>query len=166
MKVEHIKPFVLSTIDVFESMMDTSVKAGKVVKCTGEADSQNLIGIIGLSGTAKGTVALKFPEKTALSIVGAMIGDKIETFDSSVVDGIGELVNIIAGKAKLNMLDHKLSMSLPTVIRGSIYNTSGPDRSDWYEIPFTSNLGNFSLSVTFKTSTVKVKEEVCESTGC
>lgn len=166
MKAEHVKPFVLSTYEVFESMLGCTAKAGKVRKSSNDQESLDLIGIIGLSGTAKGTIAIKFPVKTALAIVGAMIGDTIKSVDSSVVDGIGEFVNIIAGKAKLNMRGHKLSISLPTVIRGAIYQNVGSEKNDWYEILFTSSLGNFSLAVTFKQSTVESKEEVCESTGC
>lgn len=166
MKADYINPFIMSTYEVFESMMDCEVKAGDIQINSDEKDSLDLVGIIGLSGTAQGAVALRFPVKTALSIVGAMIGDKIRSVDSSVIDGVGELVNIIAGKAKANMKGHSLSISLPTVVRGTIIKNTGLNKSEWYEIPFTGSLGDFYLAVTFKTSTEKNNEEIHESTNC
>ncbi len=166
MKAEQFNPFILSTYEVFDSILDCEVKAGNIRKNTIEKGSQDLIGIIGLSGTAQGSVAIKFPVETALSIVGEMIGSKMKRVDASVVDGVGELVNIIAGKAKRNMKGHKLSISLPTVIRGTMYNNTGLEKSEWFEVPFTCPLGEFSLAVTFKSSTSINKEVVHESTGC
>ena len=74
-KAEYINPFIMSVTELFESMLDCPVTMGP----PGIADNEgggppDIIGVIGLSGTAQGTVCLKLPVKTALKIVGKMIG--------------------------------------------------------------------------------------------
>ena len=164
MKADHINPFIISTYEVFESMLECDIKAGEIRLQTDDQTSLDLIGIIGLSGSAQGTVALKFPVITALSVVGKIMGDKIKSVDVTVIDGIGELVNIIAGTAKANREGHSLSISLPTVVRGTLFNNNVGKKSDWIEVPFSGKLGDFSLAVTFKSNSTKKKERTLEST--
>jgi hypothetical protein len=41
-------------------------------------------------------------------------------------------------------------LSLPTVVRGTNYKVDYPTRTAWLEVPFKSDLGSFSLRVTFE----------------
>ncbi len=63
------------------------------------------------------------------------------------------MVNIIAGgaKARMNTGDEKpLDLSLPTVVRGGDFFVEYPTNSVWLEINFDSELGPFTLRVTFE----------------
>ena len=157
MKVEYINPFIESVTETFYSMMDCKVKHSKPFPTKDDGLSDNLIGIIGLSGTAQGNIAIKFPAKTAKTIVGGLVGTVFDEINSSVVDGVGELVNIIAGNAKAKIVGHKISISLPTVFRGGIHKLTTPSVS-YLTIPFSSNQGDFEILISFR-PTVNEKEE-------
>jgi chemotaxis protein CheX len=73
--------------------------------------------------------------------------------DDTVSDAIAEMVNIVAGgaKSKLSGDDRPpIDLSLPTVVRGNSYNVDYPSGSIWLEVPFNSELGSFTLRVTFE----------------
>ena len=116
---------------------------------------RDIMAIIGLSGLARGTVALSFPVHTALAIVNALLGtqaaDRIRTVDDTVSDAIAETVNIVAGgaKAKFKIGDGPpIELSLPTVIRGGDFKVDYPSGSVWLEVPFDSDLGPFTMRLT------------------
>lgn len=164
MKADNINPFIESVAETFENMLECSVETAGPVLSEDSEGSPDIIGVIGLSGTAQGIVALKLPVKTALTVIGKMIGVEIRGIDSSIIDGVGELVNIIAGNAKAKFKGHAISLSLPTVVRGSIYKLTNLSNTVWLTVPFKSALGNFSLSVCFKQAVQAEKEAVHAST--
>lgn len=159
MKAEYINPFVESVSELFENMLDCPVEMGSVGVASLENKAPDIIGVIGLSGTAQAIVAIAFPVNTALKLVGRMVGEEFRSVDSSIIDGVGELVNIIAGGAMIKLEGHSLALSLPTVLRGSVLKLSNLENTVWLEVPFTSDLGDFSLAVSFRPSAKQVKEE-------
>ncbi len=153
MKVEYINPFIQSTYDLFSTMLDATAKRGDVGLAKQAAPPRDIMGLIGLSGPARGMVALAFPIETALNMVNRLLGTEIKTVDDTVSDAIAEMVNIVAGgaKAKLHIGDAApIDLSLPTVVRGSNFHVDYPTSSVWLEVPFDSDLGSFSLRVTFE----------------
>jgi len=158
MKAENVNPFIESVADVFTNMLDSTVETGTPVIDADETGTPDIIGVIGLSGTAQGIVALRLPVKTALTMVGRMVGAEFRTVDSSIIDGVGELVNIIAGSAKAKFTGQNLSLSLPSGVRGSIYKLSNLGNTLWLTVPFKSPLGEFSLSVCLKPVAATEKE--------
>ena len=173
MKVDLINPFIQSVNDVFESMLQGTVEASPPgPPAEDDGQSRDIAGIISLSGTTTITVAMRFPVKTVLAVVGAMLGDKIKTVDASIIDAVGELVNITAGGAKGRMTGEKLSLSLPTVVRGHVCKVHNiPKDTVWVEIPFTSSFGDFAIALNYKVlsfiSPVAIEKEVVhESADC
>ncbi len=160
MKAENINPFIESVMDVFESMLECEATMGELSADAEESTTPDIIGVIGLSGTAQGIVALRLPVRTALAIIGKMVGTEFRSIDSSIIDGVGELVNIIAGSAKARFKGHSISLSLPTVVRGSIYKLNNLSNTVWLTVPFTSDLGSFFISVCFKSVTADEKEGI------
>jgi chemotaxis protein CheX len=149
-KVEHINPFISATIETFQTMIKTKVVPGKIILVRGCNLRHDISGIIGLSGGAKGTVTLSFPRITALKTVSEFIGDKVVAIDSVVKDAIGELANIVAGAAKKDLSQYKISISLPTVVIGDAHEVQGGKEVVPLAVPFDSPLGAFSLIVSFK----------------
>jgi len=77
-------------------------------------------------------------------------GTAIEEGD--VTDGVGELVNIVSGRAKsvlsaLNM--GRLDMSVPTVLTGFSLEDLGLADAEWLRIDFATEVGSFTLRVAF-----------------
>jgi chemotaxis protein CheX len=148
-KVEHINPFVNATLETFKSMIHTDVTPGKIMLLSGSKLNYDISGIIGLSGGAKGTVAISFPRVTALKVVSSFIGEKQLALDETVKDAVGELANIIAGAAKKDLTQYKISISLPTVIIGENHKVQGGKEVMPLLVPFDSPLGGFHLVVGF-----------------
>jgi len=153
MKVEYINPFVESVTELFRTMLHATVTRGTVHLSNGIGEPRNLIALIGLTGTVRGTVALHLPVNTALKMVNSLLGTENSAIDQTVADGVSEVVNIIAGGAKAkfpNADQEPLKLSLPTLVRGSNVEIDYPSHAIWLDVPFTSDLGPFSLRVTFE----------------
>lgn len=148
-KAEHINPFISATLETFASMVRVKVTPGKVKLKAGDPLSYDISGIIGLSGGAKGSVAISFPRPTAFAMVRAFSGSA-EVGDAEVIDAVGELANIIAGAAKRDLSQHNVSISLPTVITGKDHGINGPVDTVSMVVPFESEHGRFDLAICFK----------------
>lgn len=149
-KVEHINPFVSATVETFKSMLRAPVTPGKLMLIKGNKLQSDISGIIGLSGGAKGSIILSFPRITALKAVTEFIGEKVLAIDETVKDAIGELANIVAGAAKKDLTQYKISISLPTVIIGDGHEVQGGKDVIPMAVPFESQFGPFYLIVSFK----------------
>ena len=153
MKVDYINPFIESVHNLFSTMLGCQVERGDIGVATGAAAAYEVTALIGLGGPARGTVALSFPGSTAMAMVGRLLGIESTEVDTTVTDGVGELVNIVAGSAKSKFskgLDKPIDLSLPNVIAGKDYTVEYPSQSVWLEVPFKSELGEFSLRVAFE----------------
>jgi chemotaxis protein CheX len=149
-KVEHINPFIQATAQTFATMVKCEIKPGKMQLRTGDTMHHDVSGIIGLSGGAKGSVALSFPRITALKVVSAFIGDKVLQLDKDALDAVGELANIVAGSAKQDLSQYKIMISLPTVITGNNHTLNSPSDAPELIVPFETPHGKFDLLVCFK----------------
>ena len=160
MKVEYINPFIESVYDLFSTMLGCQAKRGNVGLARGHVSDREITALIGLSGRARGTVALSFPEETALAMAGRLLGMEMEVVDETISDALGEMVNIVAGGAKAKFTNDNggppIDLSLPNVVKGHNYSVDYPSQATWLDVPFSSELGAFNLRVTFE---VKTEEE-------
>ncbi len=88
-----------------------------------------------------------------MKLVSALLDQELHVMDETVVDGVAELVNIVAGGAKAKFATangQPIELGLPTVVRGSDYTVEYGTKVVWLEVPFTSELGAFTLRVTFE----------------
>jgi len=154
MKVEYINPFIESVVEVFSTMLDTDAVRGDVgVSRAAASNPRDIMALIGLSGDARGTVALSFPTATAVAVVSKLLDINTKTVDDTVCDAIAEIVNMVAGSAKAKLTGDAglpLDLSLPTVVRGRNFEVEYPTKSIWLEVTFESGLGPFNLRVTFE----------------
>jgi chemotaxis protein CheX len=78
-------------------------------------------GLIGMvSGAAKGQLTLAFEKEAALHVVNSLIAENHTELNDAILDGIGELTNIVYGVAKtvLNERGYAFQMAIPMVIEG------------------------------------------------
>jgi chemotaxis protein CheX len=73
-----------------------------------------------------------------------MMGDE-------VTDGIGELVNIVAGNAKQYLTQFNLSISLPKVVVGRNHSVASMSGVPTIVVPIISSLGEFAMEISLKT---------------
>jgi chemotaxis protein CheX len=149
-KVEHVNPFVTSTMETFSKMVGIEAKPGKLQIKKGSGSDYDITGIIGLSGGAKGMVAMSFPAASAIAITNKFVGMSARSLDKDVVDAIGELANIVAGYAKRGLSEFNISISLPSVILGTGHQVMEPKDVFSFIVPFETPMGGFHLAVSLK----------------
>lgn len=102
---------------------------GVKARCVGLAvvpnrESGLLTGIIGVHGKVSGFMTVNMAERVAITAVGGLLGEKYIELSSQVVDGAGEITNIIVGGAKSALAGSPWAFSqitVPSVIIGKGY---------------------------------------------
>lgn len=150
MKAQYVNPFLTATMGLFRDFLGIDAEAGKPFILENPQDLSDVSALIGLAGETTGAVVLSFSHDTALKVVSKMSGKNYAFLGSEVIDGVGELVNIIAGNAKKDLQDFRIVISLPGVITGNSYRINWPNSIPVISIPFTSDLGDFSVNVSLK----------------
>ncbi len=151
-RVEHVNPFVSSTMETFTKMVGIEPKPGKLMLKKDSKLNYDISGIIGLSGMAKGSVAISFPKETAIAICNKFMSGDYKDLHADILDAVGELVNIIAGNAKKDLTEFSIAISLPSVIVGANHQIAEPKDSFSFVVPFSTALGGFHLAVSLKPS--------------
>jgi chemotaxis protein CheX len=160
MKTENLNPFIQSVSDVFERTIGCKIERSIRDEIGDNRHNPDIIGFIGISGTAKGIIALRFPVETALKIVDRMAGRDCESVDISIIEKIGKLTNIVADNGICKFTSHSISLSLPIVIRGSICRPTDIENAIVLSVPFESELGGFSIIIAFQSNSVTEREDI------
>ncbi len=87
-------------------------------------DKGNVTGMVGIHGKVSGFITVNFSEPLAIKAVEGLLQDSFPQFSSQVIDGVGELTNIIAGgvKSALSITPWAFSnITVPSVIVGTGY---------------------------------------------
>lgn len=147
MKVEYINPFLSSTISAFDTMLACVLTRGTPYIKNGSQPSHEVSGVIGLSGRAQGTVVVGLGREAALKVAEILLQERPPEINGDVVDAVGELANIIAGRAKSQLEHLDLSISLPSVITGKSHCIQFPTKVTPICIPFESELGPITVEV-------------------
>jgi chemotaxis protein CheX len=138
---QYIQPFIKVCESVFREFCNTEVKAGGVYfmsRDNSETD-WDISGIIGLSGEASGAVAISMKDISALRITNILTGTEHTSFDSDVIDAVGEIINIIAGNVKKEFEESlRTAISLPSIIKGRGHSIVWPsEKTRIICIPFS-----------------------------
>lgn len=146
-----INPFLDATLRVLEIQANVEAKPGKIALKKSDSDfPADISGIIGIvSDTFKGSVVISFPEKTFLKIISQMLGEEYTSINKDILDGAGEITNMIFGQAKivLNEKGYGIKTALPSVVHGKNHTLSSQTRGPVVVIPFESQLGNFHVEI-------------------
>lgn len=150
MKAQFINPFIKASEYLFREYLELGLEVGKPYLNQQNDTLNEVSGIIGLAGDTTGAVVLSFQRETAIKIITIFANHKYNFLSKEVLDGVGELVNIIAGNAKKYLEDYRISISLPGVVTGKDYNIHWPEEIPVIVIPFYSDIGNFTLNISLK----------------
>lgn len=122
-----VDPVILKAItDAVDSclmMCDTEAQCVGVSTIPGR-EPGSITGMIGLHGNVSGFVTVNLAEKVAMAAVGGLLQDRFTELTSQVIDGAGEITNIIAGGIKKGLAGSAWSvnnMTVPSVIIGRNY---------------------------------------------
>jgi chemotaxis protein CheX len=115
-----------SIVDAVEQalqMCDSQARCVAIARVPAR-DPGNVTGLIGVHGSVSGFITVNLAERVAKSIVGGLLQDSFETITSQVIDGVGELANIVAGGIKKGVLGTPwafANVTVPSVIVGRNY---------------------------------------------
>ena len=137
-------PFVQAVEETFEKMLSSAVT---VATNRDHPLGRDISAVVGFAGSRRGVAILCFNEATACRVVSRFGGDFQDELNATVRDGVGEIINIVAGRAKgaLAKLSGPIDMSLPTVISGHDYELHRHRDAPQLLLPFSSELGDFDL---------------------
>jgi chemotaxis protein CheX len=108
--------------EVFGLMLGVPVRVAEAVFLP-QPEPETLTAMIGLAGAVSGTCAVLVNSGAAIHMATCMAGMELSVVDETVLDGLGEISNMLAGawKAKIPELDVACMLSVPTVVSGSQY---------------------------------------------
>ncbi len=152
MNVKYINPFVEATQMVFKEFVGIEIRPRRAFVFTpgNSTIHYDISGIIGLAGEVLGLIIISFPKLVALKTVSRIINTEIKIFDNTVVDTIGELINIIAGNSKKGMEDIRIVISLPSIVKGYNHQLGWVSGIPVICIPFETDSGEFYIFVSLK----------------
>lgn len=82
-------------------------------------------GMIGVHGEVSGFVTVNLAEKVALAAVGGLLQEEADHLTAQIIDGVGEITNLVAGGIKKGLAGTKWAFSnvtVPSVIVGRSYD--------------------------------------------
>ncbi len=119
---EVITPFVLSTEEILNMMAVISASLDQVYLSTTPLHFGDVSGVMALAGERKGVIMISFFESYAKKIISSIMAvPEEEISEDDENDGVGELINMIAGgaKARLGESEGSFYLSAPSVVTGN-----------------------------------------------
>jgi len=149
MDVKYINPFLEGTIEVLTTMAFVNPKPGKPYLKKNNLAKGDVSGIIGITGTIRGSLALSFSAGSILKIVSNMLGENMTSINGDIRDAVGEITNMVSGAArkKIEAMGFSLSASIPTVVSGKEHSIMHVLGGPSVIIPFEIAEGPFVVDV-------------------
>jgi chemotaxis protein CheX len=140
-----IQPFINATLTVLKTMAFTEAHSKSSYLKDEKTANGDVSGVIGLTGDASGSLSVSFPEKTILTIVSNMFGERMSEVDDEIKDAVGEITNMISGQARqeLEGLGMSLESAIPTVISGKDHTIKHITTYPILAITFSLDEGEF-----------------------
>lgn len=151
-KVEYMQPFVDSLKALFDDHLGYPLTVGKLRVKENPNPSHEISGVITFTGTVIGRAVISFPMDVAENLTKDYL-KMSELPDGVVPDAVGELANIIVGRAKSALKDHKITISPPTVIRGGNYTITMQRGAACLSIPCKCKHGELVLDLSIVDNT-------------
>jgi chemotaxis protein CheX len=149
MDVKFINPFLEGTVDVLKTMAMVEPRPGKPYLKKGNQAKGDVSGIIGMTGSVRGSLALSFSERSIFKIVSGMLGENHGEINGEVRDAVGEITNMISGVArkKLEAQGYNVVAAIPTVVSGKDHAILHVLGGASIIIPFETDDGPFFVDV-------------------
>jgi chemotaxis protein CheX len=121
MNVTYINPFIEALTKVLNQFGVSDPVIGKLERKERMLVTLDVTAIIGLVGDIKGNVAYSLSQETAKNIISTMMpGRPVTDFDALARSAIGELSNMVSGRASiiLSNMGVNIDISPPSIIVG------------------------------------------------
>jgi chemotaxis protein CheX len=121
MNVTYINPFLEALTKVLDQFGVSNIDIGALEKKERMLVTLDVTAIVGLVGDIKGNVAYSLSQETAKKIIATMMpGRPVTDFDVLARSAIGELSNMVTGRASilLSNMGVNIDISPPSIIVG------------------------------------------------
>ncbi|MDR3232899.1 MAG: chemotaxis protein CheX [Planctomycetaceae bacterium] len=118
---------LIASVESCLQMCDLKMRVAGITKIPLQLPNAPVTGMIGMSGKCTGFLSVTLPERVAALAVSGFMQEEYKAINAQVIDGVGEMTNIIAGGLKTKlfntpwMVNH---ITVPSVILGSNYHIS------------------------------------------
>ncbi len=99
MKVEFVNPFIQAACEVLDSELGGEAQRGEVRLQKSAFTTDEVTALVGVTGTVSGLVLYSMSQTTAVALASRMMGQEFQELDALAQSGIGELGNVITGRA-------------------------------------------------------------------
>lgn len=147
MESKYIIASVHAVQNVFKTMLKTDVAIGKPHLKQAGATSSGVSGIIGYTGSVRGSMVLCFPLDLATKLIERFAGVALSADHPDFADAIGELVNMVAGGAKTRFNEPGVTISCPSVVVGKEHRVFQRKDERSVAIPCSCSLGAFTIDI-------------------
>mgnify|MGYP001277081214 CR=1 FL=1 len=151
MHVALLNPFIVAAGEVLNTELGVRASRGSLTLNREAHVSDDISVLISIVGDIWGVAIISLSFETAKLIVSQMLGEKVPEFNELAQSGIGELGNVITGRAttKLSEAGFDADISVPTMIvgKGSRISTFDMDR---LIVPLETEYGIVTLSLALR----------------
>jgi chemotaxis protein CheX len=151
MKVEIINPFIQAASEVLEAELGTDPERGDIHLRKSAVTTNEVTTVVGVTGQVSGIVLYSMSLATAMSLVSKMMGEEFTEFNALAQSGIGELGNVITGRAGvlLSEAGYQSNITPPALVvgKGTMITTLDLNR---LVFPLDTGLGSLEIQVILK----------------
>ena len=148
---EFINPFLSATLHVLNVQANVKAEPQKIyAKKPEDKFYGDISGIIGIVSEAfNGSVVISFPSLTFLKVMSSMLGEEYNEVNKDILDGAGEITNMIFGQAKvvLNEKGYGIKSAIPSVVAGKEHTFYAKTKGPIVVVPFKSSVGDFYVEI-------------------
>jgi chemotaxis protein CheX len=161
--IEHwINPFIRHTSIVFQRLMGWKLKRLDIEMKETFVPTYEVSAVILIHGIHPGALVLSLSRKVAFDILRATRMTKVSEINEEVIDVVGELANIIAGRASSDLSKSHTRLGLPTVMVGHTKIAPFPTGSKPVCVSFQSEGGPLTLEVGLDLNSFSLNPVVAE----
>ena len=138
-----------ATENVFSTMMDLGIEALEPIDHSQPEAVNGVVALLGFTGSWTGTGMFYCSDHFACRVGSALLMTEVEEVNGEVLDGIGELANMILGnfKESIEAQTGPLALTVPTVVYGKNFQTRTPVLASWTIVPFKVEDATFEVRV-------------------
>jgi chemotaxis protein CheX len=150
-KVEFVNPFIQAATEVLESELGGESQRGELRLQKSAVTTDEVTAIVCVTGTVAGLVLYSMNETTALAILSRTMNQDFREFDALAQSGIGELGNVITGRAGvlLSEAGYPSNMTPPAVVvgKGTMVTTLDLSR---LVLPLETAVGGLEIQIVLR----------------
>jgi chemotaxis protein CheX len=119
-RVEFVNPFVQAASEVLDAELGGDIQRGKLRLQKSAFTTDEVTALVGVSGHVSGLVLYSMSEATATAVASRIMGRQFDGLDGLARSGIGELGNVITGRAGvlLAQAGYPSNISAPALVVG------------------------------------------------